>query len=135
MRYLSSEDILQIHSVVIDETGGAHGVRDMYIVLSLENSPKQIVLGKELYPNVFEKAALYARNIISNHPFIDGNKRTGMAATFVFLEDNELITKVEEGEIEEFALKIIKEKLEIKEIAVWLKKHFRKSRPTKSSGG
>lgn len=127
MKYLSSEDILQIHSVVIDETGGMHGVRDMHIVLSLENSPRQAVFGKELYPDVFDKAAVYAMNIISNHPFIDGNKRTGMTAAFVFLEDNGFIAKANEGEIEKFALAIIKEKLEIKEIAVWLKKHSRKT--------
>ncbi len=128
MKYLSSEDILQIHSVVIDEIGGMHGVRDMHVVLGLENSPRQAVFGKELYPEVFDKAAVYARNIISNHPFLDGNKRTGMTASFVFLEDNGFVAKAEEGEIERFALAIIKEQLDIKEIAAWLKKHSRKAR-------
>lgn len=127
VKYLSSEDILRIHSIVIDETGGMHGVRDMHVVLSLENSPRQIVFGKELYIGVFEKAAVYAKNIISSHPFIDGNKRSGMTAAFVFLEDNGFIAKADDGEIEKFALIIIKEKFDIKEIATWLKKNSRKA--------
>ena len=86
MKYLTKEQILIIHSIIIDETGGMHGVRDHNAVLSVEALPRQKLFGKELYPTIFLKATVYTRNIIMNHFFIDGNKRTGMTAASVFLE-------------------------------------------------
>ena len=109
--------------MVIDETGGIHGVRDHHAVLSLEALPKQKTFGKELYPGIFTKAAVYARNIITGHPFTDGNKRTGMTAASIFLENNGYKIIAKEDEIERFALKIIEEKLSIGKIAEWFKKH------------
>lgn len=126
MRYLSAEDILQIHSAILDETGGMHGLRDRHAILSLENAPKQKVFGKELYPTVFLKAALYARDIVMNHPFLDGNKRTGMSCAIVFLEDNGYVFTIREGGVEKFALEIVKEKLDPKSISLWLKKYSKK---------
>ena len=123
VNYLGVDDILLIHSMVIDETGGSHGVRDTHAILSIVEAPKQSFSGKELYPTIFEKAAVYARDIIMNHPFIDGNKRTGMTTGAVFLEDNGYVFTAKEGEIEHFALKVIREKLEIREIAKWFKEH------------
>lgn len=109
--------------MLIDEIGGSHGVRDHHMLASAEQAPKQKVFGKELYPTVFLKAALYARDIIFSHPFIDGNKRTGMTAAFVFLENNGHKAIVREGEISKFALTIIEEKLSVEKIAHWLKAH------------
>lgn len=123
MRYLTKEQILLIHSMVIDETGGAHGVRDYDAILSVESLPRQSVFGKELYPTLFSKAAVYARNIISGHPFIDGNKRTAMTAASVFLESNGHKLTVEKGMVEKFAFRLLKEKLDIKVIASWFKKN------------
>ena len=88
MHYLLAEDILEIHSVVIDETGGSHGVRDRASLSALEGLPRQSAFGKELYPTVFLKASVYVHNIIFGHPFIDGNKRTAMATADVFLQLN-----------------------------------------------
>lgn len=126
MRYLSAEDILQIHSMIIDETGGMHGVRNNHAISSLENTPKQKVFGKELYPTIFLKAALYARDIIMNHPFIDGNKRTGMTCASIFLEDNGHQMTVKDGGVEEFALQIVEEKLDVEIISAWFKKYSKK---------
>ena len=114
--------------MILDETGGMHGVRSHHAILSLENSPKQIVFGKELYPTVFLKAAIYARDIIMNHPFVDGNKRTGMACAIVFLEDNGYVTTIKEGEIEKFALRVVTEKLDLESISAWFRKHSRKNK-------
>ena len=126
MKCLSKEDILQIHSMAIDETGGIHGIHNYDAVLSLEITPKQKVFGKELYPTIFLKAAVYARNIIMNHPFLDGNKRTGMISASVFLEDNGYKIIAKKGEIEKFALKIISDKLDLDLIAGWFKKYSKK---------
>ena len=126
MKYLTKEDILLIHSIAIEETGGLHGVRDRHAILTLEELPKQKAFGKELYPTIFDKAAIYARNIIMGHSFIDGNKRTAMMTASVFLEDNGYWITAKEGEIEDFALEIISERLDLKAISAWLKKHSRK---------
>lgn len=127
MRYLTFQQILLIHSMLIDEYGGSHGIRERGLLLSAEELPKQKAFGEELYTTVFIKAAVYARNIIMSHPFVDGNKRTGMTAAIVFLENNDHMFLAKTGEIEKFALKIIEDKLDLVAIAAWLKKHSRKS--------
>lgn len=123
MKYLSARHILFLHSLVLEKDGGASGVRDYHAILSLENLPRQKVFGKELYPTIFHKAALYIRNIIMGHPFIDGNKRTGMLCATTFLENSGYGFTAERGEIEKFALKVIRKHFTIKQIADWLKKH------------
>ena len=123
---MSAEEIIQIHSMVVDETGGSHGVRDHNAILSLENTPRQEVFGKELYPTIFLKAAVYIRNILMNHPFIDGNKRTGMTSASVFLEDNGYIITIVEGGVEKFALRVVNERLNLADISTWLKKYSKK---------
>ncbi len=109
--------------MTIDETGGAHGVRDSFAILTLAELPKQKFAGHELYPDIYTKAALYAINIIKSHPFIDGNKRTGMVCAGIFLENNGHKIKVRKGSIEKFALKIVTNNLDLAEIATWLKKN------------
>lgn len=126
MKYLSSEDILRLHDLVVNETVGAHGVRDIHTLKSLEGQPQQVVFGKELYPSIFDKAAVYAHRIITNHPFLDGNKRTGVAAAIVFLEDNGYFFIAKEGVVEALALAIATEKIEVPEIAARLKAHSKR---------
>lgn len=121
MRYLTEKQILFIHSAAIDETGGLHGVREHHAILSLAALPRQKLFGKELYPKIFEKAAVYARNIISGHPFLDGNKRTAMLCASIFLEDNGYKITAPEGGVEKFALQIVNKKLDIPQIAEWFK--------------
>jgi len=120
MRYLSAEEILQIHSIVIDETGGSHGVRERGAIASVEELPRQMAFGKELYPTVFLKAAIYIRNIVFSHPFIDGNKRTAMSAGNIFLELNGYRITVAKRGIEAQALAIIKNRQSLEEIVRWL---------------
>lgn len=122
------EHLLKMHSFVVDETGGLHGVRDRGRLESAIARPQQIVFGRELYPTVFDKAAVYAHAIIFDHPFLDGNKRTAMTAAFVFLEDNGYVSTAQRGEIEKFALQSIHERLDVTAIGVWLKKHAKKGR-------
>jgi death on curing protein len=129
MQYLTREDILLAHSMVIAETGGSHGVRDPHTILALEELPRQSAFGRELYPTLFDKAALYIRNIITAHPFIDGNKRTAMTASGIFLELNGHKLEAPEGEVEQFALRVISEKLTLEDIALWLKQNSTKVRP------
>lgn len=126
MNYLTSQQIVLIHDALIKQTGGVYGVRDRHLLSSLEHSPRQSVFGKELYPTIPAKAAVYARDIALNHPFIDGNKRTAMVATDVFLENNNYKLEIAKGELEKFALQIITEKLTIESIGLWLEKNSSK---------
>ena len=128
MEYLTAKQLLLIYSMTMDETGGANGVRDNHAILLLEDLHRREFFGKELYPTLFLKAAVYARNIITEHPFVDGNKRTVMVAASVFLENNNYKITAKEGEIEKFALTIIKKKLNLKMIAEWFKEHSQKIR-------
>ena len=130
-KYLSEEDILLIHSRVVDETGGLHGVRDRHAIASVVGQPRQAVFGKELYATMFLKAAVYARNIIAHHPFLDGNKRTGITVASVFLEENGYQIEAHEGEFYSLALRIAKDKWEYEKIAVWFKTHAIKPQTAK----
>lgn len=112
--------------MVIDETGGLHGVRDSHALLMLENLPRQKAFGKELYAGAFKKAAVYARTIIDSHPFLDGNKRTAMLSAGTFLEDNGYVIVAGEGEIERLAIEIVTKKYDLDAIAGWFRKHSRK---------
>lgn len=112
--------------MIIDETSGSHGVRDHHAILSLVDLPKQKAFGEDLYPTIFIKTAVYARNIIMNHPFIDGNKRTGMTAASIFLENNGYKFIAKEGVVEKIALRIIQEKLTLELISKWFEKNSKR---------
>ena len=126
MEYLKAEEILVIHSEIIDKTGGLHGIRDAGLMISITEKPKSKFGGKELYKGIFKKAAVYLESLVSYHVFTDGNKRTGAvsAARFLFINGYKLTAT--NKELEEFVLKIAVEKLDLEIIAGWLKKHARK---------
>lgn len=126
MEYLTARDILKIHSFIIDETGGSHGVRDRGVIDSVVQTPKQPFGGQEVYPDIYQKAAVYMHRIIMNHPFVDGNKRTAVTATSVFLEENGHNVTVKEGGFELYAVRVVEEKLEVEDIAVWLEENTKK---------
>ena len=128
MHYLSAEDILGIHSAMINETGGSHGVRDTATLALLEDLPRQAVFGQELYPTVFLKAAVYVHSLIFSHPFIDGNKRTAMATADVFLQLNGCHITTPQGGVEKFALAVIEKRMTLEEIATWLKQSTKERR-------
>lgn len=127
-KYLSEEDILLIHNRVIDRVGGLHGIRDRNAIQSVVGQPRQAVFGKELYATLFLKAAVYARNIIAHHPFLDGNKRTGITVASVFLEENNCRIDAVEGEFYSLALHIVEDKWEYEEIAEWFESRTAKTR-------
>lgn len=123
MKYLEAEEILLIHHQLVTRYGGSHGTRDLARIKSAAAAPAQSVFGEEQYKTVFEKAAVYIRNIICDHPFNDGNKRTGMAAGAMFLTRNGYIVSAKIGELEDFAVKVATDKLDVPEIAAWLETH------------
>lgn len=130
-KYFSEGEILLIHNRAVDETGGLHGVRDYNAIQSVVEQPRQAVFGKELYPTLFLKASVYARNIIAHHPFLDGNKRTGVTVASVFLSDNGYMIEAKEGEFYSLALHVAEDKWEYEEIAGWFESHSSRVRITK----
>jgi death on curing protein len=100
MRYLTLSEVLELHRRIIEQSGGALGVRDMGMLESAIAQPRMTFGGDELYPSLAEKAAAMGFSIVMNHPFIDGNKRTGHAAleTFLVLNGLEIDASVDEQE-------------------------------------
>lgn len=119
----SLEHLLEIHVIVIKETGGANGLRDLGRLEAIIASQTQNVFGQELYESITEKAAAMIRGIVADHPFIDGNKRTAMLVGLTFLKLNNLTVSAKEGEIEEFAVKIATGHLSIVDVNRWIIKH------------
>lgn len=124
-QYLTLEDVLRLHFQVIEDFGGSHGVRDEKALKSVIGAVRQEVFGVEQYPTILDKAAVYLRNIIGDHPFSDGNKRTAVTVCGIFLARNEHSLTATPKEIEDFAVQIATEHLDIPEIARWLRTHTR----------
>lgn len=88
MRYLTIEQVMDLHRLVIAQSSGSGGIRDINAIESAIAQPTMTFDGADLYPTVAAKAAALAHSLIQNHPFIDGNKRIGHAAMEVFLVAN-----------------------------------------------
>lgn len=89
-RFLEVDDILEIHAMLLVEFGGAEGLRDAGLLRSAVAQPQAGFGGTLAHPTIIEQAAAYLFHLVSNHPFIDGNKRTGLVAALVFLRENGL---------------------------------------------
>jgi death-on-curing protein len=84
--WVDREDCLAMHEKLLDRFGGLKGIRDEGLLDSALNKPKhQYSYGS---PSIFQMAAAYALGIVKNHPFLDGNKRTGFIAAALFIESN-----------------------------------------------
>ncbi len=116
-----------IHSEIIDETGGLHGIRDVGLFASIIEKPKSRFGGKDLYKGLFKKAAVYLESIVQYHVFLDGNKRTGAVSAARFLSKNGYELSASNKDLENFVIKIAIEKMDLETISAWLKKHTRKS--------
>ena len=126
-KYLSGEEILRLHFQVIEDFGGSHGIRDEGRIKSVVNAPAQAAFGAEQYPTIFEKAAVYLRNIIADHPFVDGNKRTAVTVAGIFLMRNGYNLTAASKQLEDFAVEIATKKPDLKEIANWLKQNSKEN--------
>jgi death-on-curing protein len=121
--YLRAEQVLFIHYRLVSETGGEHGVRDLGLLESAVARPQATFDRQELYPDLFEKAAALMESLINNHPFVDGNKRTGIACALLFLQQNGISLSAKNADLEKFTLRVASSKAGRSEITKWLKKH------------
>lgn len=120
---LTEQQVLSIHSMMIKATGGLDGIRDKDLLDSALNAPFQTFDSKELYSSLLSKAAVMCRSVISNHPFVDGNKRTGIHTMLVFLELNGIKPEYTQSELIELGLGVAAGQLSYDDILNWLVEH------------
>jgi death-on-curing protein len=121
VRTLTVEQVLFIHARLIDETGGSHGVRDLGLLESAVARPQSTFVGHALYPDLFIKAAALLDSLARNRPFPDGNKRTGITATGLFLLLNGYQFKVDGDQLVSFTLSLVSSVRSIEDIADWFR--------------
>lgn len=108
MKFLAVEEVIEAHTRIIQAYGGLDGIRDMGLLISAVEMPKASFFGEFLHSTIFDKAAAYLFHLVSNHPFLDGNKRTGSAAALIFLDMNEIKLQFDESEFEELVVSTAK---------------------------
>ena len=123
IKILTRENILALHALIADETGGGEGVRDMGLLDSAINSPYQSFGGEELYPTLTEKAARLGFSLVSNHAFVDGNKRIGILAMLTFLKLNSVEFKCTNEELTELGLGLAAGEVSYEELTEFLGAH------------
>lgn len=125
IRYLTLEEVLELHRLVLEQSGGLGGVRDLGGLDSAVAQPQMTFGGQDLYPGLGEKAAALGFSLVCNHPFVDGNKRVGHAAmeTFLVLNEWELVAGVDEQE--QVILRLAAGTLRRDEFTAWVKSHLR----------
>lgn len=106
IKYLTLEQVLKMHDAFIDSFGGLSGIRDMHLLLSAIETPKGAMFGEDLYPTIYDKAAAYLYHIVMNHPFNDGNKRTGVGAVILFLEANRKPLAIDDNSLENLVIEV-----------------------------
>ena len=114
------EFVINIHEVLIEKFGGIHGIRDKKALESAISRPFMTFDQQDLYPSPIEKAAALLESVISNHPFIDGNKRIGYVLMRYFLMENNLDVKATQTEKYEFVIRIAQGQLSFEQIHTWL---------------
>lgn len=124
MRYLALHEVLELYRRIMEQTGGAVGVRDLNALESALAQPRMTFGGEDLYPTLPDKACALGFSLIQNHPFLDGNKRIGHVAMETFLVLNGFEIAASMNEQEEVVLKIASGKLSREELATWLHAHL-----------
>lgn len=124
MRYLSLQEVLSLHSLLIAQSGGSSSLRDRGALESAVAQPEASFGGEELYPDLVSKAAALGHSLIQNHPFVDGNKRIGHAAkeVFLLLNGHEINASVDEQE--RFIIEVASGKVSRIELSDWISKHM-----------
>jgi death-on-curing protein len=128
MKYLSLDTVLGIHDRSLEGYGGDPGVRDEGLLDSAVAQPRAGFGGHELYPSLAEKAAALAFSLVMNHPFVDGNKRTGYGAMLMFLIRNGYIIDAPLAEHENTFLRLAAGELSRDEFLAWVRDRMRPKR-------
>jgi death on curing protein len=124
MRYFTIAEVLETYQRVMQQTGGLVGIRDLGALESAVAQPYMTFDGKELYPSLVDKAAALGFSLIQNHPFADGNKRTGHAVMEGFLALNGYEINASTDEQVEIILSVASGKLDRSGFTEWISVHI-----------
>lgn len=122
---INIEEVLKIHSILIAEFGGINGVRDIHLLEAAIHRPFTGIANTEFYPNAYEKAAALIESIVKNHPFVDGNKRTGYVLMRLFLLSNGVDINANQDEKYEFVINIASGISTLHDITLWIQNHLK----------
>ena len=123
MRYLTLGEILRLQAMVLEQSGGATGLRDLAALESAVAQPRMSFDGSDLYPDPVAKATALAFSLIRNHPFLDGNKRVGHAALETFLRLNGLDLEASVDGAEAIVLGVAAGLIGRSELQAWIWEH------------
>ena len=124
--FLNLSEVLRIHRDQIERYGGEPGIRDLGLLQSALAMLAAGFGGRFLHNDLFEMAAAYLFHITRNHPFVDGNKRTGAVCALVFLELNDMEINAGEDALVEMVTAVAEGRMEKEAIADFLRKHAHK---------
>ena len=122
-KFLNEELVKRLHTEVVSRTGGSAGIRDNGLLLSALEMPRASFGGQYLHEDLYMMAAAYLYHLVQNHPFVDGNKRIGVAAAMVFLHANGIQVVADEDELADFVLEVAQGMKRKPEIAEFLRQH------------
>lgn len=123
MKFLTIEEVYFLHELALERAGGRSGIRDFSLIHSAISRPQATFGGEDLYPTVWLKAAALVHSLILNHPFEDGNKRTGFFAVNAFLQNNRIKLLFTKEEAINFCLRVEDKSFHLEEISSWLEAH------------
>ena len=126
IEYLSEEQIVALHAALLVATGGPEGLRDAGLLASALARPAASFAGQDLYPDIPSKAAALMHSLVSNHPFVDGNKRVAVAAAELFLIVNGYRLDADDDALESLAVAAAASRIGIEEIRIWLEQRIRR---------
>jgi death-on-curing protein len=115
--FLGLDEVIEIHHDQIDRYGGPSGIRDIELLKSAISMPPATFGGEYLHKNLYEMAAAYLFHVVRNHPFLDGNKRTGAVAAVVFLIINGIELQADEESFEKLVRSVAEGKTDKAKIA------------------
>ena len=120
MNMLTKQQILLLHTQLIRQSGGTDGVRDEGMLDSAISQPLQTFDNMELYPGIVDKAVRLGYGLITNHPFVDGNKRIGTHAMLVTLDINGIELQYQDEDLIQLILKIASGKADERALRTWV---------------
>jgi len=121
--FLDLDHVMRLHRSLIERYGGMEGVRDVGLLHSAVAMPQAAYGGEYLHGDIFEMAAAYLYHIVQNHPFLDGNKRTGAATAIVFLAMNDIQIDNDEEGLVDLTLSVATSQAGKTEIAEFFRSH------------
>jgi death-on-curing protein len=129
-RFLTVDEVVEIHNQVIQAAGGLPGIRDLGLLDSAVHRPQSGFGGTLFYPGLPEQGAALVHSLAANHPFVDGNKRVAFTAMDVFFRTNSVYLAATEDAKYEFMIAVATKQLDFSQIVAWISSHIGPASPS-----